>query len=245
MTFDREHGRTLLVYCASLVGEAIDDETVEKVLDGYEATVHERLVEVPVIVPGNQNQLKVQCGRTMIGSGDDTYDPVCELRDDHEGPCRSSAAIDQHRLYPGCHVYGAPDDGVRYCQRCGICENSGIACSGVRGVPGAQPKARHTDPQTAKAAAQRQTTRRLSQPRRLLVEMSNQWWAPKTAEQLAEATGMPINSASTRMSELVKAGLVEERGTRRTRNGAPAVTYAITSDGIAAAQSLEGVADDG
>ncbi len=238
MSFDREHGRTLLVYCASLVGEAIDDDTVEKVLDGYEA-------EIAVPAPPRP------CGRTMIGSGDDTYDPVCELRDGHDGPCRSTAALDQHRLdmrYDspfGVHRYGPLDDGIRYCERCGYAESSGIACSGVRGVPGHNPKARHTDPQTAKAAAQRQTTRRLSQPRRLLVEMSNQWWAPKTAEQLAEATGMPINSASTRMSELLKSGLVEERGTRRTRNGAPAVTYAITSDGIAAAQSLEGVADDG
>ncbi len=52
---------------------------------------------------------------------------------------------------------------------------------------------------------------------------------------------MPLSSASTRMSELVKAGLVVERGTRRTRNGAPATAYAITPEGQAAATSLDPV----
>jgi hypothetical protein len=40
----------------------------------------------------------VTCGRLMIGSGTDTYDPVCELREGHRGQCKSTAAIDQHRL---------------------------------------------------------------------------------------------------------------------------------------------------
>lgn len=34
----------------------------------------------------------------MLGSGTDTYDPVCELPKGHDGPCKSSAAVDQHRL---------------------------------------------------------------------------------------------------------------------------------------------------
>jgi hypothetical protein len=34
----------------------------------------------------------------MVGSGTDTYDPICELPAGHEPPCRSSAAIDQHKL---------------------------------------------------------------------------------------------------------------------------------------------------
>lgn len=42
--------------------------------------------------------LAMYCGRTLIGSGDDTYDPVCELPSGHDGRCRSSSAIDQHRL---------------------------------------------------------------------------------------------------------------------------------------------------
>jgi hypothetical protein len=42
--------------------------------------------------------LAMQCARTMIGSGGDTYDPVCELPGAHGGSCRSSSAIDQHRI---------------------------------------------------------------------------------------------------------------------------------------------------
>jgi hypothetical protein len=42
--------------------------------------------------------LSMHCARTLIGSGGDTYDPVCELPGGHDGPCRSSSAIDQHRI---------------------------------------------------------------------------------------------------------------------------------------------------
>jgi hypothetical protein len=38
------------------------------------------------------------CGRPMVGSGTDTYDPTCDLIAGHSGPCRSRSAIDQHRL---------------------------------------------------------------------------------------------------------------------------------------------------
>lgn len=47
--------------------------------------------------------LAPQCGRVMIGSGEDTYDPICELPQGHGGPCLSSSAIDQHRLVAGAH----------------------------------------------------------------------------------------------------------------------------------------------
>lgn len=40
------------------------------------------------------------CGRLMLGSGSDTYDPCCELPDGHTGACKSTGAIDQHRLSP-------------------------------------------------------------------------------------------------------------------------------------------------
>lgn len=36
------------------------------------------------------------CGNLMVGSGPDTYDPVCELLKGHYGPCKSTGAIDQH-----------------------------------------------------------------------------------------------------------------------------------------------------
>lgn len=42
--------------------------------------------------------LAMYCARTLVGSGGDTYDPVCELPHGHEGRCRSSSAVDQHRL---------------------------------------------------------------------------------------------------------------------------------------------------
>jgi hypothetical protein len=39
-----------------------------------------------------------RCGRVMYGSGDDTYDPTCDLRSGHDGSCKSRSAIDQCRL---------------------------------------------------------------------------------------------------------------------------------------------------
>ncbi len=39
-----------------------------------------------------------RCGQVMVGSGPDTYDPVCELLAGHAGWCMSTAAIGQHRL---------------------------------------------------------------------------------------------------------------------------------------------------
>lgn len=46
------------------------------------------------------------CGRIMIGSGTDTYDPICDLPDGHDGCCKSSAAIDQHRFTWRCDQCG-------------------------------------------------------------------------------------------------------------------------------------------
>jgi hypothetical protein len=40
----------------------------------------------------------------MVGSGGDTYDPVCELPPGHVGRCMSSTAVDQHGL-PGPVAY--------------------------------------------------------------------------------------------------------------------------------------------
>jgi hypothetical protein len=39
-----------------------------------------------------------RCGHWLVGSGPDSWDPVCELPAGHGGRHRSSAAIDQHRL---------------------------------------------------------------------------------------------------------------------------------------------------
>lgn len=42
--------------------------------------------------------LDTRCGRVMVGSGTDTYDPTCDLIAGHSGACKSRDAIDQHRL---------------------------------------------------------------------------------------------------------------------------------------------------
>jgi hypothetical protein len=39
-----------------------------------------------------------RCERIMVGSGTDTYDAICELRAGHTGPCKSTAARDQHHI---------------------------------------------------------------------------------------------------------------------------------------------------
>lgn len=47
---------------------------------------------------GDDQNWIVECNRTMVGSGGDTYDPVCELPEGHRGLCRSRSAVDQHKL---------------------------------------------------------------------------------------------------------------------------------------------------
>jgi hypothetical protein len=47
--------------------------------------------------PGGASGIEV-CGRIMVGSGTDTYDPCCELPEGHDGMCKSSSATDQHKL---------------------------------------------------------------------------------------------------------------------------------------------------
>src|SRR4051794_29158650 len=39
-----------------------------------------------------------RCGRIMIGSGEDSWDPTCDLAEGHSGSCKSYDAADQHRL---------------------------------------------------------------------------------------------------------------------------------------------------
>ena len=53
-----------------------------------------------------------QCGRVMVGSGTDTYDPICQLPAGHGGECKSTAATDQHRIGPAewSRAWGLSDD---------------------------------------------------------------------------------------------------------------------------------------
>lgn len=67
-----------------------------------------------------------RCDRIMVGSGGDTYDPTCDLRAGHRDVCRSTAAIDQHRLGWICHGCGTTDVDQRYDngEACGRCARS-------------------------------------------------------------------------------------------------------------------------
>lgn len=99
------------------------------------------------------------------------------------------------------------------------------------------PKARSTDPPTSKAAAVHNRPRASSQRGRLLeaiVFHSNPAPGPRaryglTAEEAAEATGIRLNSASTRMSELLRGGWIAEHGTRETEAGEQATVYVATA----------------
>jgi hypothetical protein len=92
------------------------------------------------------------------------------------------------------------------------CEFRGLLPTGSS----AGPKARTTDPNTSKAAALANKPRAGSQRARLLQVVIDKGAIGATAEEAAKATGIRLNSASTRMSELVRGGHIREGGTRRT-----------------------------
>lgn len=47
------------------------------------------------------------CGRVMVGSGGDTYDPICEMPQGHSGGCKSSAAVGHQQLAEGHYAIQA------------------------------------------------------------------------------------------------------------------------------------------
>lgn len=75
------------------------------------------------------------------------------------------------------------------------------------------PKARGSDPDTSKTAALRNEPKRGSQ-RAQIVELLVRERGGKTASDVAERLSIPLNSISTRMSELVRGGWIDIRGTR-------------------------------
>jgi hypothetical protein len=95
---------------------------------------------------------------------------------------------------------------------------------------GDQPKTRKADQAHVRETALRNAPRRGSQ-RDLIVRQLWRSAVPRTAEQLADSTGIPLNSVSTRMSELLVGGWVEERGTARTQHGGRATIYRLTLKG--------------
>ena len=91
------------------------------------------------------------------------------------------------------------------------------------------PKARTTDPNTAKAAAIRNRPRAGSQRERLYAAVRSAGPRGMTAEEAAGKTGIRLNSASTRMSELVRGDWLAEShgGTRKTSGGEQAIVYIV------------------
>lgn len=97
------------------------------------------------------------------------------------------------------------------------------------------PKARTSDPATSKQANYHNAGRRGSQKRRILDAVAAADVRGLTADEAARVTRLPLNSVSTRMSELVRGGFVaySQGGERRTQRGEKATVYIATPKGKA------------
>lgn len=94
------------------------------------------------------------------------------------------------------------------------------------------------EPVTPKASSgQRSTAKAMSEPRRgsqrdrIVRSMFS--YEERTAEQIAARTGLPLNSVSTRLSELVEGGwmeVVDESGV--TSHGAACSRYSLTDKAV-------------
>jgi hypothetical protein len=93
------------------------------------------------------------------------------------------------------------------------------------------PKARSTDPSTSKEAALRNKPRAGTQRAKLLGAIVAAGPRGMTAEEASRDTGIRLNSASTRMSELIRGGWITESagGQRRTSGGEKAIVYIAKS----------------
>lgn len=98
------------------------------------------------------------------------------------------------------------------------------------------PKSRTTDPNTSKTANYHNAGRRGSQKRRILEAVVEAGVRGLTADEAAKVTRLPLNSVSTRFSELVRGGFVvySQGGERRTERGEKATVYIPTPKGQAA-----------
>lgn len=86
-------------------------------------------------------------------------------------------------------------------------------------------KARSTDPDTSKASARQNLVRRDNQRGRIvrvLVEADT----PLLPDDVVSRTGIPLNSVTTRMAELVRGGWAVECDPRTTQRGGRGLTYA-------------------
>ncbi len=86
------------------------------------------------------------CGRLMVGAASDTYDPTCERPAGHDGPCKSTDAVDRrHRMFARpwdytvevCAVCGSlasRGHGAADTNRCAIPSHRQAGCIVVRVV---------------------------------------------------------------------------------------------------------------
>lgn len=104
------------------------------------------------------------------------------------------------------------------------------------------PRARSTDPSTAHRAWLENLPRAGSQRDRILRALAlvarrgggiltASLRSGLTAGRVAEVTGLPLNSVSTRCSELKAGGWIEVADTARTAQGARAEVYVLTPKG--------------
>lgn len=115
--------------------------------------------------------------------------------------------------------------------------------------PAAAPRARTTDPDTSRRAYLDNLPRARSQRRRIMEALCPpdgtallRFDTPRaTADALADQLALPLNSVSTRLSELLAGGWVYANGTQPTHTGTPATAYSITTRGRVALQERSNI----
>lgn len=98
-------------------------------------------------------------------------------------------------------------------------------------VTGAVPQSRPTDRPTSRQAWLDNLPRARTQ-RRQIMEAVERSPHGLTAEEAAHATRQPLNSTSTRLSELERGAWVRSDEERFTSNGSPAAVYVLTTKGV-------------
>jgi hypothetical protein len=76
----------------------INEATGDPIAPGYAENVPCAQGDPRSVRVDSEPSERQMCSRIMVGSGGDSWDPTCELREGHDGMCMSSSAIDQHRL---------------------------------------------------------------------------------------------------------------------------------------------------
>jgi hypothetical protein len=117
---------------------------------------------------------------------------------------------------------------VNVCAHCGQPIRDQLALAPLSASPDPATKARKGDRPTSLSAA-KLAFPRAGNARRLLLETIARTTGGLTAEQASERSGVKYVTASTRLTELVRAGWLRDTGeTRRTSAGTPAAVLVAT-----------------